>query len=116
MYNPVDRSRFIVSHRTISSPAGASGPSSIFSIFHAKRGPARDDTWPAWSRSTTNDKKQEEAWPQTVTDNPLTVFSTRNYRKLSLRKLEKVKIKKKNKEKSYYRGRIREVFEERGKL
>ena len=40
------------------------------------------------------------------------------YRKLSLRKLEKVKIKKKkkNKEKSYYRGRIREVFEERGKL
>ena len=115
MYNPVDRSRFIVSHRTISSPAGASGPSSIFSIFHAKRGPARDDTWPAWSRSTTNDKKQEEAWPQTVTDNPLTVFSTKN-----LPKTESTETRdsenSKNKEKSYYRGRIREVFEERRKL
>ena len=63
---------------------------------------------------TTKNKKRLDHRRSQTTPSPSSQHEI--YRKLSLRKLEKVKIKKKNKEKSYYRGRIREVFEERGKL
>ena len=63
---------------------------------------------------TTKNKKRLDHRRSQTTRSPSSQHEI--YRKLSLRKLEKVKIKKKNKEKSYYRGRIREVFEERGKL
>ena len=64
---------------------------------------------------TTKNKKTLDHRRSQTTPSPSSQHEI--YRKLSLRKLEKVKIKKKkNKEKSYYHGRIREVFEERGKL
>ena len=64
---------------------------------------------------TTKNKKRLDHRRSQTTPSPSSQHEI--YRKLSLRKLEKVKIKKKkNKEKSYYRGRITEVFEEWGKL